>query len=40
MTNTNSYKEMSSANNPYGDGTAADRILKFIKKKFNIFVML
>ena len=33
MTNTFSYKEMSSANNPYGDGTAADRILKFIKKK-------
>jgi UDP-N-acetylglucosamine 2-epimerase (non-hydrolysing) len=34
MDNPNHYEEMSQANNPYGDGKAAERIVKFIEENF------
>ena len=35
ITNKNLYNEMTEKNNPYGDGKAAGRIVKFIKEKLT-----
>ncbi len=36
LNNQEMYKKMSEAHNPYGDGKACERIIKYIKEVFNV----